>query len=297
MADRKDATAVERYLRHAGKVEVDDLDWHAARRAGLSEDEVFVLTYFADIEQQTLRNLRMLLSMRGAFEPDVAAFLTTWNYEEFFHGQALARLLAATGHPLSERRSEEVGRRARFGERLERVLAPLASHLFAREFPAVYVTFGAAHELTTLRGYERLKARTKNPVLATLSERIAKQERRHFAWYFQQARARMEGDRRAQRLVRTLLRASWKPVGAGVKSDAEVARLFRILFPHPLGAHVCTEIDEKLGSLPGLAGIRLMRAYFGDEAVQTTREVDRRRDRRQTAMRAGLALAGSEGAH
>jgi len=264
-ADDRDAAAIDRYLRHTGKVKVDDLDLDAARRAGLTSEEVFVLTYFADIEQQTLRNLRPLLAMRGAFEPALTAFLTTWNYEEFFHGQALAKLLEACGHPLASARTAEVSRSARFSEQLERLCAPLLAQLFAREFPAVYATFGAIHELTTLRGYERLEETTQNPVLARLAERIAKQERRHFAWYFQQAKKRLDGDRRAQLLTRTLLCAQWRPVGAGVKRDDEVARLFRALFAGEQASRVCDEIDAKIGSLPGLHALRLMRAYFADE--------------------------------
>ena len=49
---------IERYLKVSAKIETDDLDWEAARSAGLSEDERFVLTYFSDIESQTIRYLR-----------------------------------------------------------------------------------------------------------------------------------------------------------------------------------------------------------------------------------------------
>jgi hypothetical protein len=256
--------AIDRYLRRTGKIVVDDLDWGAAQRVGLTDDEVFALTYFSDIESQTFRYLGALLSMQPRCEPATTAFLTTWNYEEFFHGRALARLLRVTGHPLPSTRVAEVSSRARLNEWLERIAGPLAGRLFAGEFPAVHMAFGAIHELTTLRGYERLVATTENPALRTLCERIAKQERRHFAWYFNHARVRLTHSPRAQRLTRAVLRLNWVPVGAGVKTDAEVLRLFRLLFPGALGTALCTEIDEKMGSLPGLAGIRLMRRYFAD---------------------------------
>ena len=243
---------------------MEDLDWEEGGRAGLSDDEVFVLTYFADIENQTLRYLRALLSMQGAFEPDMAAFLTTWNYEEFFHGYALERLLAAAGHPLCPERRAQVQRHARLREQLEGVVAPVVSRLWSSAFPAVYLTFGALQELTTLRGYEGLAARSENPLLQVLARRIARQERRHFAFYFNQAKRRLSQSRGAKSLTRALLRWHWTPVGAGVKTRAEVMRLYGILFPGAEGAAVCGDIDRRIGQLPGLRGICPVARYFAE---------------------------------
>lgn len=282
--------ALERYLRRTGKISTDDLDWEAAARVGLSDDEVFALTYFSDIESQTFRYLGALLSMQSRWEPAAAAFLTTWNYEEFFHGRALARLLRVAGHPLSGSRVSEISARARANERIERLLGPLAARVFARQFPAVHMTFGAIHELTTLRGYERLAATTANPVLRGLCQRIARQERRHFAWYFNQARAQLAGSRSAQRVTRAVMRLNWVPVGAGVKSDAEVSRLFRVLFPGPLGPAVCQEIDAKIESLPGLEGLRLMRSYFGAGGHAASPRLAGMR----TPLRLGLSFVGEK---
>ncbi len=255
-------TDIERYLTVSAKIETSDLDWAEAKRVGLTPDERFVLTYFSDIESQTIRYLRTLLQMKIAFRPAVAAFLTTWSYEEFFHGHALARLMAECGHPLEADRVERVQGKARFNEWLEAVFGPLLSRLFADQFPAVYMSFGAIQEMTTLRGYERLSASTRNPILKTLCERIAKQERRHFAWYFNHAKEYLDASGFARGLARKLLEFNWVPVGAGVKSEAEVQRLFSILFPSEHGEKLVREVDAKMGLLPGLAGIRLMQSYF-----------------------------------
>lgn len=253
---------IERYLKVSAKIETDDLDWEAARSAGLSEDERFVLTYFSDIESQTIRYLRMLLGMKIAFQPSISAFLTTWSYEEFFHGHALARLLRECGHPLEEDRVERVKRKARLNEWLEVLFGPLLSRLFAREFPAVYMSFGAVQEMTTLRGYERLAESTRNPVLKTLCARIARQERRHFAWYFNSAREQLSSSRLARLLARKILETTWVPVGAGVKTRHEVLRLFNILFPGDRGRALVREIDSKISTLPGLEGLKLLEPYF-----------------------------------
>lgn len=252
----------DRYISVSAKIETSDLNWAEAKQVGLTEDERFVLTYFSDIESQTIRYLRMLLQMKIAFKPDVSAFLTTWNYEEFFHGYELANLLAACGHRLEENRIEKVKGRARLNEWLEMLFAPLLSKIFYHQFPAVYLSFGAIQEMTTLRGYERLQNVTRNPALKTLCERIAKQERRHFAWYFNHARELLQQSRGAQRLARRLLEFNWVPVGAGVKTPSEVNRLFSIIFPGEFGRELVREVDAKMASLPGMDGIRLMEPYF-----------------------------------
>ncbi len=253
---------IEKYISVSAKVETKDLDWNEAKRIGLTDDERFVLTYFSDIESQTIRYLRMLLQMKIAFKPSVAAFLTTWSYEEFFHGYELSNLLAACGHPLEEDRVENVKRKARINEWIEAAFGPLLSKIFYHQFPAVYLSFGAVQELTTLRGYEHLRKFTRNPVLDILCDRIAKQERRHFAWYFNHARELLNESKGAQLLTRKLLEFNWVPVGAGVKSPDEVNRLFSILFPAELGNKLVREVDEKISTLPGLEGIRLMTDYF-----------------------------------
>jgi rubrerythrin len=254
---------IHSFLANSGRISTAGIDYEAAARIGLSSDEVFALTYFADVENQSLRYLRTLLTMRVAFEPEVAAFLATWNYEEFFHGFELEQLLRACNVSPEPDRRQKKHEGARLNERVEALLLPLLSRLYEADFPAVYFTFGALQELTTLRGYEGLGARSRNPALSLLCSRIAKQERRHFAWYFRRARRVLEGSARARFLTRQALRFNWVPVGAGVHDDAEVARLFRVLFyPRERARAVVAEIDRRVERLPGLAGLGLMKRYF-----------------------------------
>jgi hypothetical protein len=253
---------IERYISVSAKIDTSDIDWNQAREAGLSDDEKFILRYFSDVESQTIRYMKTLLQMRIAFTPSVSAFLTTWSYEEFFHGYELGRLLAACGSPLEEDRIESVTHKARFNEWLEAVFTPLLSRVFSRQFPAVYLSFGAIQEFTTLRGYEYLYQFTQNPILKILCDRIAKQERRHFAWYFNHARDLLLESSGARILARKLLEFNWVPVGAGIKSPEEVKRLFLTLFPREAARKIVNEIDSKMGTLPGLDGIKLMETYF-----------------------------------
>src|SRR5215475_3521345 len=213
---------IERYISVSAKIDTSDIDWDQARETGLTDDEKFVLTYFSDVESQTIRYMKTLLQMKIAFTPSVSAFLTTWSYEEFFHGYELGRLMAACGSPLEEDRIEKTTGMARFNEWLEAAFAPLLSRIFSNQFPAVYLSFGAIQEMTTLRGYEFLHQYTQNPILKTLCDRIAKQERRHFAWYFNHARESLLESSGGRILARRLLEFNWVPVGAGIKSPEEV---------------------------------------------------------------------------
>jgi Fatty acid desaturase len=252
----------ERYIAVSARVDTSDINWDEARDAGLTDDEVFVLTYFSDVENQTIRYMKMLLGMRIAFQPDVAAFLATWNYEEFFHGYELARLMQVCGRTVEDRREYNY-QRLRFNELLENLFVPMLSRVFAVEFPAVYLSFGAIQEMTTLRAYEHLHDYTRNPVLQTLCDRIARQERRHFAWYFNHARELLDAHPAARTLTRRLMKFNWAPVGAGFHTPAEVKRLFTTIFyPIENARTLCREIDGKIGTLPGLEGIQLMEPFF-----------------------------------
>ncbi|MBO0857635.1 MAG: hypothetical protein J2P21_04110 [Chloracidobacterium sp.] len=253
---------IERYISVSAKIDTSDIDWDQGREAGLTEDEKFILMYFSDVESQTIRYLKVLLGMKIAFTPSVAAFLTTWSYEEFFHGYELGKLMSVCGSPLEEDRVESMTRKAGFNEWLEAIFAPLLSRIFSNQFPAVYLSFGAIQEMTTLRGYEFLQQYTQNPVLKILCERIAKQERRHFAWYFNHARELLLQSNGARILARKLLEFNWVPVGGGIKSREEVKRLFTTLFPSDFARGFVREIDSKMGTLPGLEGIKLMEPYF-----------------------------------
>lgn len=260
--------SLEKHLEHTGRIIYDDLDWAESKRAGLSDDEVFVLTYFSDIESQTILYMRDILNTKGVLDPEVFSFLTVWNYEEFYHGRALAKFLESCGHPLGENRVAEVRKKASITETLKRLGAMSFSKGFPAEFIALYMTWGALNEITTLRGYESIEASTKNPALAELCRRIAKQERRHFAWYFNSARERLASSPRAQKSARFILKHVWSPVGAGVKKEEDVIRLYNLVFPERRGEEIAREIDDILESLPGMQNLNLMTRFAHKAAAQ-----------------------------
>ena len=93
------------------------------------------------------------------------------------------------------------------------------------------MAWGAINELTTLTGYYQLIRRSEHPVLHQMLRRVIQDERRHFAFYRAQAKARLaKAPRRSKRLVRWVFQNLWTPVGAGVKSQEEVDALALYLF-------------------------------------------------------------------
>lgn len=246
---------IQQHLAVSQKVAFEDLDWDAARAAGLSERERINLEFFADVESQTFFYMLEVAKLEIARDPDLISFLTMWNYEEHFHSQAISRLMAECGCPVppAGTRAAKLRAAARLRARLEDAFQVSLARTMPESFVALWMTWGASQELLTCHGYESLVNTTQNPVLAELARRIGKQERRHFAYYFAAARERLEGDRFAQRVVRTILERNWNPVGSGVKSPADQAAFIGRLFPEPVA--VFSHTDERMGTLPGLAGI------------------------------------------
>ena len=122
----------------------------------------------------------------------------------------------------------------------------------------MYLSIGAINELSTLTGYEALIRKSGHPVLKDLLSRIIKDERRHFAFYYNSAKEWLSGNERAQKLDRWMLDRLWVPVGQGVKRQEEVDALALYLFDDEQGEEELLELDAKIGKLPGLSGIKLM---------------------------------------
>jgi hypothetical protein len=101
---------------------------------------------------------------------------------------------------------------------------------------------------------------------------VIQDERRHFAFYRAQAKARLErAPRRTRRLVRWILETFWTPVGAGVKSDEEVDALVLFLFGYDdQGREMVRELDATVAEIPGLEDLRLLEHVL-DDALERTR--------------------------
>jgi rubrerythrin len=264
---------IDKYLRNSKRLDLSQLAWEEIPKHPLSDGDLMSMHYMMDIETHTMVYLRDLLATRAASDPHITAFLACWVYEELWHGEAFSEFLRAYGRevpaepklpdgstpmPTRPRRTAQLREQMGVGHRLAMIPSLIGSALM-RDFIALHMTWGALNELTTLTGYHQLIRRSEHPVLHDMLRRVIQDERRHFAFYRAQARARLTGNRRAQQVVRFILKGFWTPVGAGVKSDEEVDSLMLHLFgDSPEGRQAIREVDASIEELPGLAGMRLL---------------------------------------
>jgi rubrerythrin len=238
-------------------VDIEDLDWGLARKHGISDREVETLKHFADIESQTGYYFLEVAKLQVARDPELLTFLTMWNYEEYFHSHAITRFMKECGVKLESatERGQKVRQNARFKAKFEDFVQTMMAKVVPQHFVALWMFWGALQECLTMQAYEEVIRSTNNPVLAEMFRRIAKQERRHFAYYFNQARDRLDGNPGAQRFCRFIAKHFYAPVGGGVKTDAQSAEQVARLFPNDRILEVMSYIERRMAQLPGMAGL------------------------------------------
>jgi hypothetical protein len=248
---------LDSYKRVTARLVYDDLDLEAFRTRPLGPDDLRCLRYMHDVEHHTTCYLRDLLNTRAHTDPEITTFLTMWNYEELWHGEALGAVLAAHGETAGAPRVAKM--RRRLGSRM--AMSPLlwmGISAATTNFLAIHMTVGVVNEWTTQAGYARLVATADHPVLTELLRRIMRQEGRHIDFYLARANEHLAGNPGAQRVTRAVLRHVWKPVGAGVMPTEETTHLVRHLLTGAGGREIVERIDRRIDRLPGLAGLDLI---------------------------------------
>ncbi len=259
--------SIERYKEESRKLDTAGIDWEAVTARPLSKGDLFCLHYMMDIENHVPLYLSHLLVTRACMDPILTAFLACWNYEELWHGENLGKFLNLYGIEF-DTQDRIANVRANLGfQNSVSILSTMVGSWLLKDFSAVYLTIGAINELSTLTAYEALIRKSGHPVLKDLLGRIIKDERRHFAFYFNSAKEWLIENEKAQRVDRWMLDHLWVPVGQGVKTQEQVDAIALYLFDDEQGEEAVLEIDEKIGKLPGLSGVKLM-----SKALYTARE-------------------------
>ena len=235
-----------RFLKLSRAVDLSDIDWDEAARVGITDDEHAIVRYMADTETHTIVYMRDLLAGHTARDPEVTSFMACWVYEETHHGLALDRFLRVVGRPASQPVSGSV-----FREEVEAFLSTNAARA-SRHFAAAHMAWGALNEATAAAAYNAVARTTANRQLAKLVSKLARDERRHYSFYYSQAEKRL-GHATARVLCRAALRGFWGPVGIGVGGSREVIEMFFAkFFSHGDGFEEITHIESKIRELPGL---------------------------------------------
>ena len=257
---------LDRYLRASKRVDLEGLDWDRIKDHPVSIGEAKCLAYMMDIESHTVVFLRDLLATRAAFEPDITAFLSCWVYEELWHGEAFSRFLGEAGYRLPPD-GDRVGKDSAYPTKVARntwirrkvgskgyfahIGTLIGSALAGDDFPSVHMMWGAVNEFSTLSAYQRLIGKTQHPVMIDLLDRVIKDERRHYAFYRNQAMVRLRRSPRARKITRWAMDHLWAPVGTGVRPQEETDFLIYYLWGDSDGPRHLTEMDRKLQTIPG----------------------------------------------
>jgi len=249
---------IDRYTATSVRVEWDDLDLDAFERDPLPPESLRTLRYMTDVEYHTVCYTRDLLTTPSHREADVSAFMTMWNREEFWHGEALAAVLAR--HGVTVDYDELRAKRVKLGwkDRIDPIKQSVAGALVGTDFVAVHMSWGAANEWSAITAYQRMAELERHPVLAELLRRIAKQEARHVAFYTSQARQRLAASRRAQQVTRFALQRFWAPVGSSIMREDEVRHVMGQLMAGPEGRRAARKVDDSISSMPGLGGLTIV---------------------------------------
>lgn len=242
---------IEKFVEKSRALDLSGIDWEAARREPVSEAEIRCLTYMIDVEIYTIAYLRDLLNTSAIKDRQIADFLPCWAYEESFHGRALERFLNEIGRPLDPNRERSYQKKEHWWESFKDFGATIISK-FSSDFLAVYLSWGAIQELTTLNGYNTLARRTRNSALAEIARRIKIDESRHFGFYYNKALERLSSSANARWITSFMVKTFWIPVGAGIMNDKEVDFITAYTFGGSEGQEAAKNVDNTIARLPGL---------------------------------------------
>ena len=236
----------------------EDLPFEEFKTNPLPPETLRSLRYMADVEYHTVCYMRDMLVTPSHQDAEVTGFMTMWNREEFWHGEALADVLRAHGITLEFDQLKSKRLKLGWKDRLDPIKQSVLSNVVGKDFIAVHMVWGAANEWSAVAAYNRLADLEGHPVLAKLLRRIAKQEARHVAFYATQARDRLGKSKKAQKLARFALSKFWGPVGSGVMDETEVKHVMTHLMGGPEGRKAAIAIDNHISKMPGLEGLHIV---------------------------------------
>jgi len=193
--------------------------------------------------------------------------LCVWMYEEEFHGRAFRKFIEAYGERVPDSYRTDMFMRRGPGERIDELGQVVLSRVFPKGWPAVHMVWGAIQEYTTYTAYQALIERVDHPILSELCRRIMKQELRHYAFYNQQAKRRLESSPFAQKLCSIALKIGWTPVGDGMCEKDHVLHATRFLFDG-IDGDAILQIERKVRELPGLEWFDLFSKFARDNDIR-----------------------------
>ena len=247
------------FVNRSRSIDLTGIAWGQVTQYPIPSDVIRILRYMHEVECHTAVFPRTIFSARAVNDESIGRFLTCWLYEESFHGPALLRFLESAGYGVFPRPRSRLLRK----DRLEAIVTPILAALWP-DFLALHMIWGAIHELTTITAYHRLATLAEHPILTELLKRLIRDESRHLAFYYAQARRRLER-RSTASITRFLLGRLWSPVGHGVQSIEDEQFVIEYLFASDQGHVAVRRVDDTIRRLPGLTNIPLLEKWIGQQ--------------------------------
>ena len=247
-----DPPEFQRFIAGSRPLDLAGIDWDAVSSHPLEDDVLQILSYMQDVESHTVVFPRTIFSQRAVDDEVVGTFLICWLYEEGMHGRALAKFLDCAGRTVRPRTKG----RTTLMDHVDRTLTTLLAAVW-KDFLALHMAWGAAHECTTIHAYQRLVHSNEHPVLNELLKRIISDEARHFSFYMWQAERRLSKPATSRR-VRALMDRLYAPVGTNHQPDGLARWVSGYLFDGDEGRAAAKRMDRTIGKLPGFSDARLL---------------------------------------
>lgn len=172
---------IDKFAETSQRVKWADLDMGEFITRPLPENTLRCLRYMCDVEYHTVCYMRDMLVTPSHQDKDVSTFMTMWNREEYWHGEALAEVLGLHGIVVDYDELKAKRMKLGWSESLKPLKQSLLSNMVGADFIATHMAWGAANEWSAVAAYRRLADLEKHPVLAVLLKRIAAQERHDHA--------------------------------------------------------------------------------------------------------------------
>lgn len=254
---------IDKFIAASRPLDLSGIRLEDAAKYPLSPSEVRVIRYMQDTELYTVHYMKALMETHALADNEARAFMVCWGYEECFHGRALARIVEVCGHEPSRRSIDEFARPRKITEVVQDFGGRFLSML-SKDFLATHMTWGAINELTAIHAYTRLAELSANPVVDAVARRIVKDERRHFAFYYQQGKRRLQHSELARRMASMALKALWEPVGGSMAPTEDRDFVGAYLFGDESGRARLTETDETIAKLPGMGWFDLVSKHTNE---------------------------------
>lgn len=219
--------------------------------AALPADLAETLRYLQRRAQGTGSWLSHVLVTATHKDARITAFLSTWAYELHWFGDALTAIAGAGPMP-AIRRGIAAKIRDRFGPLREAIIA----NLYGRALTGVQMTERLVDGWIVDAMLERAQHLAPAAVAADL-DRIREGIARQGRFFAESATEALAHSRAARVLARRRLAMRTWPIGADHEPAAATARALHTLFgPDRTWA---AAVDSKIDTLPGLAGLQLVR--------------------------------------